>query len=55
MPFMRANADPYASARGALYAASTEANILSRTKNIFPRSSYFWPNYVRVNADAVVF
>ena len=31
---MRANADLYASTRGALYAASVEANILSRTKEI---------------------
>jgi len=36
-----ANAEPYASARGALYAASTEANILWRTKEIFPRSNDF--------------
>jgi len=52
---MRANADLYASTRGALYAASVEANNLSRTKKILAWSSYCWPNCVCVNADAVVF
>jgi len=38
---MRANADPYASTRGALYAASVEANNLSRTKRFFLEATIF--------------
>jgi len=50
MPFMRANADPYASTRGVLYAASVEANNLSRTKRFLLEAAIVGPDYVCVNA-----